>query len=56
MKAASARVLTGIWTIILLSVVSPGVVAHSETVSQKAGDQISSLHDRIETTIADGER
>jgi hypothetical protein len=56
MKAASARILTGIWTIILLSVISAGAVAQSETDSQKAGDEISPLHDRIEATIVDGER
>lgn len=56
MKTASARILTGIWTIILLSVISTGAVAQSETDSQKAGDEISPLHDRIEATIADGER
>ena len=56
MKAASARILTGIWTITLLSVVSTGAVAQSGTDSQEAGDEISSLHDRIEATIADGER
>ncbi len=48
--------MTGIWTIILLSVVSTGAVAQSGTDSQEAGDEISSLHDRIEATIADGER
>jgi len=55
MKAASARILAGIGTIILLSVVSTGAVAQSETDSKTAGDEISSLHDCIEATIADGE-
>ncbi len=56
MKTASARILTGIWTIILLSVISTGAAAQSETDSQKVGDEISPLHDRIEAAIADGER
>jgi len=56
MKAASARWLAEIGIVILLSLVSPGVVAQSGTDSQEVGDEISSLHDRIEAGIADGER
>ncbi len=56
MKAAFARLTVGRWTIILLSVVSTGTVAQSESTPEKAGDEISSLRDRIDATVADGQK
>ena len=56
MKAASARILAGIWIAILLSIVSGGVAAQSGTDSEKADGEIASLHAHIEATLTDDER
>ena len=46
MKAVFSRPLAGIWLMVLLGLVSAGAIAQSE-------DELPSLHQRIEATIAD---
>ena len=46
MKAVFSRPLAGIWLMVLLGLVSAGAIAQSE-------DELASLHERIEATIAD---
>jgi len=56
MKAAIARLMTGIWTIFLFTASAAIVVAPSATLAQEAGDELSSLHQRIETTIGESRK
>ncbi|MDX2315713.1 MAG: hypothetical protein QNL90_16715, partial [Gammaproteobacteria bacterium] len=53
MKAVFPRPVAGMWTVILLGVASIGAVAQSDTPPTKIEDELSSLHERIEATIAD---
>ena len=56
MKAAIARLMTGIWTIFLFTASAAIVVAPSATLAQETGDELSSLHQRIETTIGESRK
>jgi small conductance mechanosensitive channel len=56
MKAALVRLMAGIWTVGLLTIVSTGVIAQSDTASQATSDELSTLHNRIEGNIADAKK
>lgn len=53
MRLASNGIRTGLWAIVLSSLISTGAVAQSESRSQRIGDEMSAMHARIEATIAD---
>jgi small conductance mechanosensitive channel len=56
MKAAIVRLMTGIWIIFLFTASAAIVVAPSAISAQEAGDELSSLHRRIETTIGESRK
>jgi len=56
MKVATTRLMTGIWTIFLFAAGAAIAVAPSETSAQEGGDELSSLHQRIEKTIGDSRK
>jgi small conductance mechanosensitive channel len=56
MKAVHARSRSGVSTLLLLTVVSTASLAQSDSASQKSEDELSSMHNRIESTIADARK
>lgn len=56
MKAALVRLVARIWAVGLLTMVSTGAFAQSDTASQATSDELSSLHNRIEGNIADAKK
>ena len=56
MKAALVRLVAGIWTVGLLTIVSTGAIAQSDTASQATSDELSAVHNRIDRNIADAKK
>ena len=56
MKAALVRLVARIWTVGLLTIVSTGAIAQSDTASQATSDELSAVHNRIDRNIADAKK
>jgi small conductance mechanosensitive channel len=56
MKALTARLTTGIRTVVLFALVAVIAAAPSMASAQEAGDELTSLHQRIETAIGEGKK